>query len=153
MKIETKYSPGDIVYSAGFSGGQRQTPCPDCLGQKEWQCRTPAGEEFAVPCGTCYSAWNSTGYISSYGTDPRVERLTIGTVQVDTRGNEIRYMCKETGIGSGTLHSEDRLFRTEAEAMVRAVEMAQEAERERIRRNAETSRRAKGEPRRKPRKA
>ena len=152
MKLDTKYNIGDVVYAAGVRGGERKTTCPDCLGQRAWQCHTPAGEDFYVPCGTCYSAWASTGYLTSYCTDPRVERLTIGSVQYDSHGNEIRYMCRETGVGSGTLWHEDSLFVTEGEAMTAAVALAAAAEVARLERNKETSERAKREPRRKPKK-
>ena len=152
MKLETKYNIGDVVYSAGIRGGERRTTCPDCLGQRAWACHTPAGEDFSVPCGTCYSAWDSTGYLTSYCTDPMVQPLTIGSVQYDSYHKEIRYMCEETGIGSGTLWDEERLFTSRDEAMAAAVVMAGDAERARVDSNRERSERARKEPRRKPKK-
>lgn len=152
MKIETKYSVGDRVWWAGCEGGQKRTPCPDCLGQKRWSCKTPAGEEFDVPCGTCeYGYEGSRGYTTNYCTDPKVEPLTIGSVQVDTHRREIRYMCEETGVGSGTPHSEDRLYPTHDEAMAAAILYAAETERGIAERNAESRGRAKKKSARKPR--
>jgi len=151
MRIETKYNIGDSVYAAGITSGQRKTPCPDCLGKKTWTCKTPAGEEFEVPCGTCEHGYEgSLGYLTSYGTDPRVDPLTIGSIQTDTYRKEVRYMCRETGIGSGTLHSEENLFTTYDEAMAAAVVMAREREREITEQNADKSTRAKKKGARKP---
>ena len=152
MKLETKYNIGDVDYSAGIKGGERRTTCPDCLGRRAWACHTPAGDDFFVPCGTCFCAYASVGYLTDYCTDPLVRKLTIGSVQYDSHRKEIHYMCKETGVGSGTLWSEEHLFATEDEAMAAATVMAVDAERARLDRNRELSERAKKEPRRKPKK-
>jgi len=155
VQIETKYNIGDVVYGAGITGSTRRTTCPDCLGQKTWQCSTPAGETFVVPCGTCERGLGGAlGYLESYGTDPRVETLTIGCVRIETdrRPDErVSYMCKETGIGSGTIHYEKKLFRTYEEAFEAAKDMAFEREAEIGARNAETSTRAKAKAPRRPR--
>lgn len=153
MKLETKYDIGDVVFCAGTRGGERREVCPDCLGARVWNCRTPAGEGFEIPCNTCYTAYGSTGYLSSCCTDPYVRRLTIGSVQYDSYRNEIRYMCNETGVGSGTLWDEDLLFRTEEDAMSAAIKIAADAEAIRLERVKESAERCKKEPRRKPKKA
>ena len=53
--------------------------------------------------------------------------MTIGMVntrQSDLKA-EIQYMCEETGIGSGSLWDEDRLFETETEAWIYAETQAE----------------------------
>lgn len=119
MQLTTKYSIGDVVYrkvpeyrdfrivTCGLCKGSgrvdiagledRRAECPDCYG------RGTKGVDFPVP--------------------ERAEALTVGQVQVVTRGKtdraakEITYMCEETGIGSGTLHREEDLFLTAEEAL------------------------------------
>lgn len=155
MNIETKYSIGDKVWWAGCVSGQKHTTCPDCLGQKAWTCKTPAGEEFAVPCNTCEWGYEgSRGYLSNYCTDPSVQPMTIGSVEIRTHEerpeDRVRYMCKETGIGSGTLHSEERLFPSRDEAWAAALVFAAEMERDIAERNAENRSRAKKKSVRKP---
>ena len=153
MRVETKYSVGDKVWWAGTRGGEKRTTCPDCLGQKTWHCTTPAGEEFDVPCSTCeYGHEGSLGYLVSYCTDPLVQCMTIGSVQIDTYRDEIRYMCRETGVGSGALHSEDRLFATEEEASAAAGRLAAGLEQEIAERNSRRSVEAKRKRVRRPRK-
>lgn len=119
MQLTTKYGVGDVVYRkvkayndfrhvscdlcsatgqvaiSGASG--RKAECPDCRGLGK------RGVDFPVPM--------------------RAEALTIGQVRVVTEGKtdraakEVSYMCKETGIGSGTLHKEEDLFLTAEEAL------------------------------------
>lgn len=119
MQLTTKYSVGDVVYRkvkeyrdfrvvvcelcigsgrVTIAGAEdRHAECPDCYGRGE------LGVDFPVP--------------------ERAEALTIGQVQVITRAKtdrgakEVTYMCKETGVGSGTLHREENLFLTAEEAL------------------------------------
>ena len=45
--------------------------------------------------------------------------MTVGSVQIDTASDKpTRYMCLETGIGSGALYEEDRLHLTLEEAQI-----------------------------------
>ncbi len=48
-----------------------------------------------------------------------VQALTVGSIQIDTAksyGDPVRYMCHETGIGSGQVYDESRLYGTKEEA-------------------------------------
>jgi len=130
MEIQTKFNFGDkpwkiwttpkkIWEPCGFCGetgiifgkDEKDRCCPECYGRKgEWR--------------HVNEGWNVIG------------QLTIGEIRVEIRDEDPRsfgdpmfdnygpqntsykeeYMCRETGIGSGTLHNADTLFHTKAEA-------------------------------------
>jgi hypothetical protein len=126
--IETLYSVGDVVWHAGTTTEQRQHPCPDCNGTRQWKAVSPAGDEFTFACPRCNASYSSRDDMSlKYSAfTPSVNRLTIGSVRHDSRPfNEeprTEYMCRETGVGSGTVYRESDLFADEAAAL-RAAEV------------------------------
>ena len=131
-EIVTKYSVGDVVYFASTVSTRKKHDCPDCLGTRKWSAQSPAGGTFEFACPRCSASYQSDRDLSLDYTahEPTAGRLTIGSIQVNTapgaydHGN--RYMCVETGIGSGSVYNEDRLFETEAEALAAAKELADE---------------------------
>lgn len=120
--LETRYSVGDTVWFAGSTTERKQHPCPDCLGSRKWRATSPAGGEFDFGCPRCTANYHGDRYLSLDYTvhAPRVQRLTIGSVGIDTDYNtglpRPKYMCRETGVGSGSVYSEDDLFPTEEDA-------------------------------------
>lgn len=130
--IETKYSVGDVVYFASTVSTKKRHNCPDCLGTRKWSAKSPAGGEFEFACPRCSASYQSDRDLSLDYTayEPTASRVTIGSIQVNTapgsydHGN--RYMCVETGIGSGSIYDEDRLFETEDEALAAAQALADE---------------------------
>lgn len=117
--IEIKYSKGDKVYSAGSVYTNKSITCPDCLGCGKWTVRFADGEEIECECQTCARGWrHSSGYIVYQEYAPSVVQLTIGQVGLDEDGG--RYMCEETGVGSGTIYCEKNLFSTKEEAEIAA---------------------------------
>lgn len=134
--ITTKFSIGDTVYSARLTTQGKQHPCPDCLGAHKWTAKSPAGREYEFSCPRCGGGYQHDRDLSlNYSVFvPSIDRLTIGQVRAEhgSCAEKTQYMCHETGIGSGTLHSEDDLFATESEAFEAATVKAKIA-------NAETS--------------
>lgn len=135
MKIETKYSIGDRVFSSHAYWSKEQVECPDCLGKKEWEVTTPTGEKFTAPCNTCMRGYFSTGMVDDWGYNPKVDLLTVGQVKLEigygvsytngeAQGREEKYMCTETGCGSGQVHHVADLFDTMEEAMENAKALA-----------------------------
>ena len=119
MQITTKFSIGDVVWTARVCESYEQAQCDECLGSKQWKCITPAGSTFMVQCAECYALSQRRVFT------PNVERVTIGSVRTDTRDSSpVRYMCVETGIGSGTVWGEEKLFCTEDEAQAAAEILA-----------------------------
>ncbi|TGT76742.1 MULTISPECIES: hypothetical protein [unclassified Mesorhizobium] len=128
--LTTKYSVGDTVYHASTTSERKRHPCPDCQGTRKWKATSPAGSEYEFSCPRCAASYNSdrdlTLDYSAYV--PFVTRLTIGSIQYNTAigsyDSGARYMCYETGIGSGSVYDEARLFETEDEATKAAQAMA-----------------------------
>lgn len=120
--IQPKYSIGQQVYAVHVSWLEERVQCPDCMGTKEWKVVLPSGEEFQHPCNTCRFGWQVTGFVSNYADRARISHLTIGSIQVDTASDEpVRYMCVETGIGTGTIHYEKTLHPNKESADVYAA--------------------------------
>lgn len=130
--IETKYSVGDVVYSASTVTERKQHPCPDCQGVRKWKAVSPSGTEYSFACPRCAASYMSNADMSlTYSAYvPTAARLTIGSVQFNSHPGSYdhgaRYMCVETGIGGGSVYNEDRLFLTEDEARVAAQALADE---------------------------
>lgn len=125
--ITTKFGVGDTVWHANITTETKAHPCPDCLGSREWEATSPAGAAFKVPCLRCSSTYQSSDALNLRYQQwvATAQKLTIGTVRANAggdRGHE--YMCLETGIGSGALYYEDRLFETEEAARRHGKSMA-----------------------------
>jgi hypothetical protein len=132
MKIESKYSIGDIVYRSGTVANRKQRPCPDCLGTRKWKATSPAGADYEFPCPRCGSSYRSSHELSlDYSQfEPSITKLTIGNVQFNSaegaHDSGFRYMCVETGIGSGSVYNENDLHLSEADAIAAAQLIANE---------------------------
>jgi hypothetical protein len=121
-----KYKIGDTVYACDLKRVKRQLPCPDCLGSTEWAVKSPAGTEMTVSCPRCTARYwsgtpNDMPSLDYWEHEATTRPLTIGSVRAETHdhdgGPKVTYMCRETGIGSGSLWYEDRLYETQAEAL------------------------------------
>lgn len=128
--ITTKYSVGDVVYHAGLTTERKQHACPDCMGTRRWQAVSPAGEEYSFACPRCSVSYLSNDDLSLNYTAhvPHVTKLTIGSVQFNSAAGSwdagARYMCLESGVGSGTVYEEGRLHETEQAALAAAEAQA-----------------------------
>lgn len=126
--IETKFAVGDVVYCADLVTTKKQRDCPDCLGEKTWTATSPAGRQMKFACPRCCSRYASHQEVSlNYNVySASVLRRTIGSVQLDTNSeHQVRYMCFETGVGSGRVYYEADLFVTEQEARAAAEAKAE----------------------------
>lgn len=130
--ITTKYSVGDVVWCAGTTTERKKHPCPDCSGCRQWKAVSPAGNEYDFACPRCSARYNSDQDLTlDYSAHvPSVRRLTIGSVQFNSAPGSwdsgARYMAHETGIGSGSVYDEARLFASEAEATAASEIMARD---------------------------
>ena len=132
-----KYSIGDIVWRGYAIQKEMTLPCPDCLGTRKWKIVTPGGSELEADCQRCTGSWQPRGVpsLKDYTFGVALERLTIGSVRIDTHHGDnddsVQYMCQETGIGSGSIYNERMLHPTEeaARAEAQAEVAAKEAKR------------------------
>lgn len=150
MQITTKFSNGDKVWHAYTNWAPvSERVCEECAGSGRLKIE---GKALTIACtnGCRY------GKFPVYSFVPLAQELTVGRVQVeitDSPGSdsewgpckstdgtgftnyspitsrEEKYMCIETGIGSGSVYPVEDLFATEADALehakIKAVEAAQ----------------------------
>jgi hypothetical protein len=132
MSIDTKYNVGDKVWVADYERVNERLQCPDCLGRGIWLATLPSDEILKIPCPTCECGYQgSRGYVEGpYVYGPKVWQGTVGSIGVDTYASKederIKYMLCETGVGSGTLYDEGRLYSDEEMARLVAVSRANE---------------------------
>lgn len=109
--IETKYNLGDVVYNAFCYRDSYFEECPDCDGTGKWKVE---GKDLQIECKTCNQHYwhRGTGKVQKFKYFPKVKKLTIGQIRAQVGHDpEIRYMCEETGLGSGSLWRESSLLR------------------------------------------
>jgi hypothetical protein len=131
-----KYKIGDVVWRGRVFQKEMTLPCPDCLNTGTWKVTTPGGSELEADCQRCRGHWQQRGVpsLKDFTFEVVVERLTIGSVRIDTADRDdhpVSYMCRETGVGSGSIHYENMLHPSEEEA--RAQAQAEVAAKEKVR--------------------
>jgi hypothetical protein len=136
--ITTKYDIGETVWFATTETVRKRHACPDCLGETKWSVTSPGGKDYTFPCPRCTATYHSDRDMSlDYSQfSPVARRLTIGSIRTDSHPafddeQRVEYMCRETGIGSGSIYREAHLYSTEDEALKAAQADADK-------RNAET---------------
>lgn len=111
-----RFAIGQKVWVTNIKNGKESFPCPDCLGTRTWNVSNAAGFSGVVNCPRC----DGKGELAQQSWTADVRQLTVGTVKIDTArdwdGEYIRYMCEETGVGSGSCWGEGSLFETELAA-------------------------------------
>lgn len=112
-----KYAIGDTVYCVSTQTKGAIHACPDCNDTKMWPVTSPAGESMEMPCPRCQGSVPndlSLRYTEHYVA---VRTMTIGSVRTDTHDQHpISYMCRETGVGSGSVWYEENLYANKEEA-------------------------------------
>lgn len=127
--MNSKYKKGDIVYYGTSAYVDKILPCPDCLGTKEWVVIFADGDNTKVNCQTCCRSWNTShGTIQVKDWSEVVNKLTIGSIKYDDSDKcPFRYMCEETGIGSGSVYNEDMLHSDRESALEEAKKRTEES--------------------------
>ena len=118
MEFKTKFDIGQEVYTITLTEKQHYIQCHACKGDGHIK----INEETFV-CPKCSFTIKGKVWDSSYKTWVTDVSGVIGLVQAEfstARDNEPalkhQYMIDSTGIGSGTVWKENRLFLTEEEA-------------------------------------
>ena len=121
-----KFEIGQKVWCPSTETTRGKHPCPDCQGSETWTATTAAGEVVQVQCVRCSGYGRARDLPSLDYTEVRVSvrPLTIGSISIKTHPHRpdegVEYMCKETGVGSGSIWYEYGLFATHDEAEARA---------------------------------
>lgn len=128
---------GDQVWVSDFIVEKEREDCVECGGRGVWLVTT-VNVAFEVPCAVCSGPWHERrGWRVKTVYTPRPWLGTVEQINstATPKGTETTVMLRETGVGSGTLWAEERLYLTEADAL-RGAEalieerLQQEAERE-----------------------
>ena len=124
---EPRFNIGQVVYTAYPELKKVFVDCPDCQGTKKWKISTPAGEEFEVNCQRCSGGYLRVAVHSYLEPSAYVVECTIGSMELNTwagscsQDGHYKYMCKESGIGSGSVYYENALFPTREAAELHAA--------------------------------
>ena len=129
MILATKFDIGQTVWLIRQETTPVTRPCAVCDGR---------GYLDLVKGGNvrCTNQWVSTercndGLVTLRITQPWtvIRQLTVGQVEVrspqhfyDGRDESVRYMCEETGVGSGSVYYEPNLFASQEEAQAECDE-------------------------------
>ena len=116
MQLNTKYDLGDRIWTIKKQGVKEWVRCTACPGYESpvssFEKRTTVvlgnGEEY-----TCPECRGDGGAYVHMGLEWVPDReLTVGQVGVtlSEQNREERYMCKETGVGSGSVYFEEKIF-------------------------------------------
>jgi len=145
MKIETKFSCGDTCHLIRHLREERWEPCGFC----EAKGRIAGKDGAERPCPECYGRLGKKTYHDTKWTLDR--QLTVGEVQYRFRAHFVdvdesahdamydnygsqeeerreSYMCRETGIGTGSCWPAQDLFPTSEEAQAECERRNAEAE-------------------------
>ena len=136
--IEPKYTVGQSVWVATTDTEIKTRACPDCLGTRHWPVTTPGGDSFELECPTCQYGFESRGTLSREVVVAKARRMTIGSVRTNTASKDcpVEYMMVETGVGTGTIWDEAKVFLGKRGALKRAEAMSAKQQEEHDRRDA-----------------
>lgn len=115
MKLETKFDLGDTVYAVWKTREKLHMPCSACDGTGSINLK-----DEIYRCPKCYGSGGREEYTNRdryYIDQISTVGLVCAEASIDKDHNEIIYMIKSTGIGSGTTWHEKDLFGSEKEAL------------------------------------
>jgi len=115
MIIETKYNLGDFVYVILRKQKSTTVDCSACSGTG----RITLNNGKDRSCPECYgrrteTTWEPEAWALSYESSGNIGRIGVERYAVEYQDMEdvTQYMLNSTGVGSGTLWKEERLFLT-----------------------------------------
>lgn len=119
--LEAKFKVGQKVYAVSNTNDSRQkhVECEVCNSTGKIKVE---GRDEEYECPVCHGRMETEHYGFKYVIS--YYEATIGKVEIEEYApkykkrykSEIKYMLEETGVGSGAVWREDRLFATEEEA-------------------------------------
>ena len=126
---QPKYSKGDKVFAADVEWREERITCVECEGTGQWAVKTPKGTEFEIKCQSCRERTDC--HVICMKATPVALKRTIGSIRIDTNSEHpISYMCDETGIGSGSIYIEGKLYTDENECLAFSKDRADKMQNE-----------------------
>lgn len=119
MIMQSKFNLGDKIYILGGLHIDYPKKHKECTACSSTGIITINGEAFWCP--KCGAKFETDFSVSHYHRGkPCPVAYTIGQISVKVQEDkvEIQYMCKETGVGSGTVYCENECFATYEEAVL-----------------------------------
>lgn len=124
--MELKYNIGDTVYVASWESSEDYLECPDCGGTGRIRVILHSNDEVSIPCATCAPGYGDpTGKVKVHTRTPTVRANVVSGMEIGSGGVEYKAKC---GRASHWSLRESDVFGTEADAMVRAIQLAKEAD-------------------------
>lgn len=117
--LKAKYEVGQKIYAVSSTSNIRQKHVDCALCNSTGKVKVEGRDEKYV-CPVCHGKTETEHF--GYKYEITYPQATIGKVEIDEYApeysykSEVKYMLRETGVGSGRLWKEDRLFATEEEA-------------------------------------
>ncbi len=131
---QPKYKKGDKVFFADRVYSSKCISCPDCLGTLKWIVTFADGESIEIDCQTCRDGFSGPkGTVCYNNWKPKISVLTIGSIKFDDE--KFKYMCDETGVGSGQVYNEFDLHLDKNKADKQAKEKHKEGMKQLARNN------------------
>ena len=126
-----RFNIGDTVYWATYQRREEWIPCPDCGGTRRVRVILHDNDEQSIDCATCSRGYEPpTGKVVTWEFSKAVSKGTILGVEISAGRTEWRvsphYIVKDVEV-----------FTTEEDALLRAEELAVEANEEEQRRIAQ----------------
>jgi len=124
------YNIGDRVWYAGRESTTKEVVCPECFGKKYLTVILGDDSQVTIDCAGCKLGYNPPrGYITYWEQKPSIRQVTICKVEITSDHVEYGY----DGTGSSCLIAkETELFDTEEKAEIRAEELAEEWNKEKL---------------------
>jgi len=110
--INAKYKLGQEVWKINWCNPPTWETCYTCNGSKFVHIKETNKQ---ISCPDCRGEGGRSVFLSSRWKAG--SKLTIGKIQIEQfdpiysdNKNRVTYMCKETGIGTGSVHDQNQLF-------------------------------------------
>ena len=124
------YNIGDKVWYAGRTSTQEQVVCPECFGKKYLTVILGDDSKVTINCAGCASGYDPPrGYVTYYKQHIEVSQVTICKVEINP--DYVEYGFDSFGGGCRIAKDTD-LFPTKEEAEIRAKELAEEWNKEKL---------------------
>lgn len=132
MSEISRFAVGTKVWMPRFDATSARVTCPDCGGTGRLRVTFHDETTVSIECATCSHGWESpTGYVRVHDRQPTA--LLAEVTGMEISGSKFTYRIGNLGETSHWHVAEEvGVFATKEEALVRAAEMADEAQKEEL---------------------